>query len=538
MSRTKALVAVLLAALICIQQPPAIAAVKPHALISDGMVLQQGVKVPIWGSAGEDETVTVRFQGQEVSTTAKGGRWMVRLEELKAGGPYEMTITGTNRIQLHNVLVGEVWICSGQSNMEWPVSQTADAEKTIAASANPLIRLFTVPRTPAGGPLHDVPSSASRIRTGEFRERAWQECRPGTVASFSAVGYFFGRDLQKARQTPIGLIHTSWGGTPAEAWTSKAALEAEPVLKYLAERQAKALAGYPKAIESFKAEVASFAQAYTKAVAEGRDPPDEPKWPSNPARNPNGPSTLYNGKIASLLPYAIQGAIWYQGESNASRAYEYRTLLPAMIKNWRMDWQQGKFPFLIVQLAPFMKIDPEPRESQWAELREAQGLTTSTVPNTALAVITDVGEENDIHPKRKEPVGGRLALAARALAYGEKIVYSGPVYSTMTVGGNKAVLAFKHTGSGLVAKGGPLTGFTIAGNDRKFVTAQAEIQGDKVIVWSPGIDQPVAVRYGWANYPVVNLWNQEGLPASPFRTDDFPVLTQPKSPAATKAESR
>lgn len=527
MSRKRTLCCVWCAALVCVQGPAAFADVKPHALIADGMVLQQGAKVPLWGSADADEQVTVQFQGQEVATTAKNGTWKVQLQELKAGGPYEMTIAGKNRIQLTNILVGEVWICSGQSNMEWPVRMSADGEQAVANSANPMIRLFTVPRTAAAAPLHHVHGT-------------WQECGPSTVGGFSAVGYFFGRDLQKARGVPVGLIHTSWGGTPAEAWTSTAAMEAEPALKYLSERQAKALAAYPQVIEQYIATVRKYKEAFSKALAEHEDTPAPPAaLPLSPSRNPHGAATLYNGMIASIIPYAMRGAIWYQGESNASRAYEYRTLLPTMIKNWRSDWHEGDFPFLIVQLAPFMKKDPEPKESQWAELREAQLLTSLTVPKTALAVITDVGEENDIHPRKKEPVGTRLALAARALAYGENLVYSGPIYQAMKVEGNKAILSFTHTGSGLVAKGGPLTGFTIAGKDRKFVPAQAEIQGAEVLVWSPSVDQPVAVRYGWANYPVVNLWNKEGLPASPFRTDDFPLLTQPKRPGAqTSAQSR
>jgi sialate O-acetylesterase len=514
------------AGLSCLQGERALAAVKPHALISDGMVLQQGMRVPIWGSADTCEKVTVRFQDQEVSTTAQDGKWMVHLEELKAGGPYELTITGKNSVQLKNVLVGEVWVCSGQSNMEWPVRLSADAEKTIAESSNPMIHLFIVPKTPAASPLHHV-------------QGTWQTCGPATVGNFSAVGYFFGRDVQKARNVPVGLIHTSWGGTPAEAWTSQAALEAEPALKYLAERQAKAVAEYPKTIDKHIADVTRYKEKVSKAAAEGQDLAAPPVLPPHPARNPHGPSTLYNGMIASIIPYAIRGAIWYQGESNAGRAYEYRTLLPAMIKNWRTDWKQGDFPFLIVQLAPFMKIDTEPGESQWAELREAQLLTTVAVPKTAQAVIIDVGEEKDIHPRRKEPVGARLALAARALAYGENIVYSGPVYHEMKVDGNKVVLSFKHTGGGLVAKGGPLTGFTIAGKDRKFVKAEAEIQDDKVAVWSPKVAEPAAVRYGWSNYPVINLWNKDGLPASPFRTDDFPGLTQPKNRVtATSSQSR
>jgi len=498
---------------LCFQSQHSFAAVKPHALISESMVLQAGMKVPIWGTADDGEKVTVRLQGQEVSATAKDGKWLVHLEELKAGGPFEMTIAGSNTIHFKNVLVGEVWICSGQSNMEWPVSLSAEPEKTIKQSKNPMIRLFTVPKKPTSAPVHHI--------TGD-----WQECSPATIGRFSAVAYFFGEHLQKARQVPVGLIHTSWGGTPAESWTSLPALEAEPSLKYLAEQQIRVLGGYPQSIDKYIAALTKYRQEISQIDATKHDLPSPAAPPANPARNAWDASTLYNGMIAPLIPYGIRGAIWYQGESNAGRASEYRTLLPAMIKNWRTDWQQGDFPFLIVQLAPFTKILPEPGESDWAELREAQLHTTQVLPNAAEAVITDLGSESDIHPRWKEPVGSRLALAARALAHGEKIEYSGPIYESLRVEGSNAIVSFQHVGGGLVAKEGTLTGFTIAGADRKFVKADAEIHGDQVIVRSPKVESPVAVRFGWANYPVVNLWNKAGLPATPFRTDDFPMVTE------------
>jgi sialate O-acetylesterase len=511
-----------LAALLCLYGSAGIAAVKPHALIGDNMVLQQGMKVSIWGTADAGEKVTVRFQEQEAATAAKDGKWLVHLENLKPGGPYEMTIAGTNTITLKNILVGEVWICGGQSNMEWSVRMSAEPEKTAADSANPQIRLFTVAKRPASGPLYQV-------------EGKWLECGAKTVMNFSAVGYFFGKDLQKARQVPIGLVQDCWGGTPAEAWTSRSTMEAEPSLKPLVERQDQALAGYPSTLDKYIAALTKYREEIVDANARGHDLPNPPSPPTNPARNPGGPTTLYNGMIAPVVPYAIRGAIWYQGESNANRAYEYRTLIAAMIKNWRGAWGEGEFPFLIVQLAPFMKIAPEPQESAWAELREAQLLTSLHLPNTGLAVITDVGDQADIHPKQKQPVGARLALAARALAYGEKIVYSGPIYHDLRIEGDRAILHFTHQGGGLAAKDRTLTGFAIAGEDRKFVNAQAEIQGDKIAVWSPKVSHPAAVRYGWANYPTGNLFNKEGLPASPFRTDDFPMLTNPREgTAATK----
>lgn len=468
----------------------ALAEVKPHALFSDNMVLQRGMTAPVWGTADADEQVTVSVQGQEVSTKANGsGDWIVRLQPLKAGGPIEMTIKGTNTITLKNVLIGEVWICSGQSNMEWPLRLTENKEQAIADSTNDNVRLFTVPHKISAEPQKSVKSQ-------------WVECNPQNVPNFSAVGYYFGRDLQKALNVPVGLINTSWGGTAAEVWASRVSLESNPSLKYIPEN-------FDKARAEFMAD----------PTGKARDPLKG---------HPIHAALLYNGMIAPLQPFAIKGAIWYQGESNAGRAFEYRTLFPVMIQSWRDSWQQGDFPFLFVQLAPFMKIEKEPKPSAWAELREAQLLTTQNCKNTGMAVITDVGDEKDIHPQKKAPVGARLALAARAIAYGDNIIYSGPVYETMKKDGDKIVLNFKHTGGGLETRGGSLQGFAIAAADQKFVSAKAKIEGDKVVVWSPDVADPVAVRFGWANYPLGNLWNKEGLPATPFRTDDFPLTTAPK----------
>lgn len=483
--------------------------VTPNPLFADGMVLQQGMKVPVWGTAADGEEVTVTLQGQTVKTKAKDGKWQVQLEKLKAGGPFEMTVAGKNSVALKNVLVGEVWICSGQSNMQWSVNQSADPAEVKAASKNPNIRLFTVPRKPAEKPQTTV-------------QGQWKECGPETVGDFSAVAYHFGRHLQKNLDVPIGLISTNVGGTRAEAWTSRAALEAMPQYKTMVEAHDKALAKYPADLDAHK-----------KAVEKAKqDKQPEPKAPANPL-NANSPSGLYNAMIAPLVPYAMKGAIWYQGESNAGQAYAYRTLFPAMIQNWRDDWKQGDFPFLCVQLAPYMAIVAEPQESNWAELREAQLLTALKFKNTGMAVITDVGDPKDIHPKQKEPVGTRLALAARALAYDQKIVYSGPIYDSLKIDADKAILSFKHVGGGLVCKGDKLTGFTIAGEDKKFFNADARILDDKIVVTSPMVAKPVAVRFGWANHPIVNLWNKDGLPASPFRTDTFPGLTEPKKPAAS-----
>jgi sialate O-acetylesterase len=444
------------------------ARVAPCEIFSDNAVLQQGIKLPVWGTADDDEKVTVSIGGQAVSTTAAQGRWRVELAPLKAGGPMTLVVEGpSNKVEAKNVLVGEVWIAGGQSNMEWKVGQAANADAEIAGSANPQIRLITIPhRQKAAAPLTDVHGK-------------WAECGPETVGSFSAVAYFFGRELQKKLGVPVGLISCNVGGTTAERWMSKEAFEAEPTVA------------------------------------------DMPR-----TQKDKGDFDLYNGMLHPLIPYGIRGAIWYQGESNAGLAWHYRTLFPAMIKCWRDQWGQGDFPFLFVQLAPYNQVKPE---GIWAELREAQLMTTARSPNTAMAVITDVGEERNIHPTKKQPVGERLALAARALAYGEKIEYSGPNYESLTISGPQAIVHFKHVGLGLVAKGEKLTGFTIAGEDKTFHDAEAKIEGDTVIVSSPEVAKPVAIRYGWANYPVVNLWNKEGLPASPFRTDDFRGKTQPKT---------
>jgi sialate O-acetylesterase len=462
--------------------PHARANVIPNPLFGDGMVLQQGMKCPVWGKAAPEEEVKVRFKGQgepveEKTTASKDGKWRVDLPAQKAGGPYTLSIEGKNKVIFNNVYVGEVWVCSGQSNMEWPVMASAGSQATINASRNSKIRLFTVNRK-----VSDKPVDTLDVLPGS--RGTWLECGPGTVGGFSAVAYHFGKHLQEKRNVPIGLIHTSWGGTIAEAWTPREALEANADLKGLL-----------------------------------------PKSPIQPG-NQNQGTVLWNGMIAPLVPFGIKGAIWYQGESNAGRAYEYRTLFPTMIKGWRDSWKQGEFPFLFVQLASFMKQEWRPTESAWAELRDAQLHTSLTVPNTGMAVITDVGDNEDIHPKDKATVGNRLALAARALAYEEKIEYSGPVFKSLSTDGQKAVLTFTHTGKGLDdSVGTALIGFTIAGEDHKFYTAHAEIQKDKVVVWSNNVQKPVAVRYGWANYPLIDLWNKDGLPASPFRTDDFPGVT-------------
>jgi sialate O-acetylesterase len=509
--------------------PAARANVTVSPMFTDHAVLQQDKPIYVWGTADPGESVRVSLSNDNGTTggaqTTENGHWVAKLPPQKAGGPYTLTVQGRNRIQFKDVLIGEVWVCSGQSNMEWQLRSSFEAPKDIAAAANPKLRLFTVAKATSTRPLDKV--------KGE-----WKECTPDTVPGFSAVAYYFGRDLQKAVDVPVGLIHTSWGGTPAQAWTSKEALSASPNLRHYPQEVAervekydaeKAKEQYDAAMEQYKETMAKHREAVAKAKEENKPAPkapQRPRAPVAPGQSQNDASTLYNAMIAPIIPYGIRGVIWYQGESNADKAYEYRTLFSTMIQDWRANWKQGDFPFLLVQLAPYKKINPKPVESDWAELREAQLMATKSLGKVGMAVITDVGEENDIHPKKKEPVGARLALLARKIAYGQEIVAMGPVYKKMRVQGNEVVLTFDNVGAGLESRGEKLTGFTVAGADRKFYPADAVIQGDTVVVSAAGVDKPVAVRFGWANYPVVNLWNKDGLPATPFRTDTWPGITQ------------
>ncbi len=619
-----------------------------HPLFSDHAVLQRGVPVPVWGWTEPGKAVKVALAGKTAEATADaGGRWEAKLATLEAGGPFDLEVSGPQAVTVKDVLVGDVWICSGQSNMQWPVTLTDNAQAEIAGADFPKMRLFTVPNVPSFVPVTHVQS-------------AWTTCSPQTVGGFSAVGFYFGRHLHRELGVPVGLINTSWGGTIAEAWTSAEALAAMPDfaknLEEVAERRAKLgqqqdldqemaawwakndagskdgtgwadpafdaaawktmdlprnweQAGLPDfdGIVWFRKEVdlpAAWAgreatlslgpvddrdttwvngtrvggldewnrprdykvpagtlkagkniiavrvldtgggggvhgqPGQMRLTASGAGAPEPvslagpwafrdsaPLGQCTPAPqrldgNPNVVTVLYNGMIAPLLPFAIRGAIWYQGESNAGRPEQYRTLLPTMIKDWRARFGVGDFPFLVVSLANFMNRDAQPTDGGWALLREAQSLTARNDPKVGLAVTIDIGDDADIHPRNKQDVGKRLALQALAIGYGKDLVPSGPVYKSMTVKDGKARLRFDHVGSGLVAKGGGrLTGFAIAGEDMKFVWAEAAIEGNEVVVSSTDVPKPAAVRYAWANNPACNLCNKEGLPADPFRTD-------------------
>lgn len=492
--------------LICLN---AFADVTPNSLFTNNMVLQQGVTVPIWGKAGENETVSIEFCGQKVSTIAKEGKWFLKLKPLKSGGPFIMTIKGNNTIIVSNVLVGEVWVCSGQSNMARKLGvqeyqpDITDRQITVNDAVNfSHIRQYFVPLKGSETKYEDANSN-------------WVVCDTNTVKDFTAVGYFFARDLSKRnKNVPVGLISSSWGGTPAQKWTSRAALESNPELKYIVGQYDKSILTYPQDLEKYNSQkdsiMNSWKEKVEKAKSNGVKPPLKPNVLVNPVLSGNC-GGLYNAMIAPLIPYAIKGVIWYQGESDQFKAKQYQTLFPVMINDWRKEWNIGNFPFLYVQVAPYEGMNPEIRESQLLCLKK-------TV-NTAMSVTVDCGVADKIHPPDKKTVGERLALAAEALAYNKKVAYSGPLYSSMQVKGNAIVLSFDHVNSGLVVKGETLTDFVIAGADKKFVPAQAVIKGDKIIVSAEGISNPVAVRMGWSNVPNVGLYNKNDLPASPFRTD-------------------
>ncbi len=468
------------------------AEVRLPKFIGNNMVLQRDIAIPIWGWGLVGEKIEVDFNGKNYKTiTNTAGKWKLNLKKTKAGGPYTVTIKGSNTITLNNILIGDVWLCSGQSNMELKMSTVKEKYASdIENGTNSQIRHLMVSKA-SSVTLQDTIISAG-----------WMMADPATIPSFSAVAYFFAKTLFDKYHIPIGLLHTSWGGTVAEAWTSEEGLKEFP--HYLSRLQEM-----------------RTPQAQSKLMVNGKLTPI-----------PNEPTALYNAMIAPLLPYAIKGAIWYQGESNANnkKAFEYRYLFPAMIKDWRTKWQQGNFPFLYVQLANFQAPATKPEESTWAELRESQLLTLS-LPNTGMAVIHDIGEEKDIHPKNKKDVGIRLALAAEKVAYNDNtVVYSGPVYKSIQIKNNKVYLSFTNKGSGLMANNADtLSQFAISGEDKKFVWGHAKVENDKVVVWSELVPNPTEVRYAWSNNAEgCNLYNKEGLPASPFRTDNWSLTSQPK----------
>ncbi|RTQ48993.1 sialate O-acetylesterase [Hymenobacter gummosus] len=627
---------------------PVYAAVRLPRLISDGMVLQRGTTVPVWGWADKGEAVTLSFQGKTYRATAgQDGKWQVQLPALKPGGPFTMTIKASNQLDLKDILVGDVWLCSGQSNMELPMARVRDKYPEVVAQAtNSQIRQFDAPtRYSNRGPAADLPSGR------------WTAADPKSVLQFTAVGYFFAKELHAKYKVPIGLIRAAVGGSPAEAWLSADALKAFPPYEQRArqikdslyvegirqQERARDVAWYRQVRQQDQGSAKGQTPWYTPGLDvsswqpftvpgywanQGLGPVNGVVWlrreievpaamVGQPARLELGtivdadsvylngqfvgttsyqypprkydlpttvlkpgknvlvvrvinsagrggftpdktyelqaagqkvdlrgqwlmrlgakmeplagptfwqwqPGVLYNGMTAPLAPYAVKGVIWYQGESNTKAPKEYLPLMSSLIGDWRRAWQQPQLPFLYVQLANFMAVKEQPTESSWAELRDQQRRTLAAVPHTGMAVAIDLGEWNDIHPLDKASVGHRLALQAQREAYGEKnLVASGPLYQDLKISGNRVTLSFAGVGGGLVAKGGgELKQFAIAGPDQQFVWAQARIEGDKVVVWNEQVSNPVAVRYAWADNPQgANLYNREGLPASPFRTD-------------------
>lgn len=470
---------VLILALLLLTVNALFAQVTMPALFSDNMVLQQKSNVAIWGwaSPGQKIVISGSWDKNAVKAVADStGKWKARLRTIRAGGPYMISVNGddpgAHSILIRNVWLGEVWLCSGQSNMNFPMAKLAswrtgidNYEEEIAGSADSLIRMFTVEQATNAVPQSNVKGS-------------WQLSGPGTAGNFSAVAYYFAREIRKATGVAVGIIHSSVGGTPAESWVAEEVLHADTAFASIQEKYAKAVKADPKALHDTKS-----------------------------------PSVLYNAMIHPLEPFTIRGICWYQGESNSDRAYQYRRLFPALIENWRKDWG-ADLPFYFVQIAPHYSKVPE--------IREAQFLTYRRVAKTGMVVITDAGDSLNIHPRNKKIVGERLALWALAKDYGIRhLTCSGPLYKDMKIEGNKIRIRFDFAGSGLVAKDGALREFMIAGNDGHFVPARAVIEGKAIVVSCEQVKAPVAVRFAWKNFPQPNLYNKKGLPASPFRTDEW-----------------
>lgn len=519
------------------------AELKLPAIIGDNMVLQQKQTNPIWGWDNPGTEVTVKFGDQSRSAKAdSSGYWKVKLDPVSASSkPATLSIKGSTAKEVKNVLVGEVWLCSGQSNMGFSVNRTWDADLDMAQARFPQIRLITVPN----------------VGTQEIQKDfkgAWEECSPETVGTFSAVGYHFGQWVHRTLGVPVGLIDNAWGGSAAEAWVRRDVLEKDKRFTALIARWQQTEATYTQAtfdqqIAEYDTRLAAWSDARKKAAQEKQlFTTLPPRKPTNPLTGQHRPGNLYAGCLSPIIGYGIKGCIWYQGESNASRAHEYRYLFPLMIQHWREEWKQGDFPFYWVQLADFRDEKPEPVESDWAELREAQTLSMK-LPNTGQCVITDLGEANDIHPMDKQHVAARLVRWALAKDYGVKIPYASPQYREMNIEGNKVVLTFDNAETGLRVKDtDEIKGFAICGEDRHWVWAKATIlpdtqqsprtpRGNQIEVSSPEVSKPVAVRYAWADNPVCNVFSAEGLPLTPFRTDDFPMITDPKNPDGLEAQA-
>ena len=486
------------------------AEVKLNGIFGDGMVLQRELPISVWGTANPGERVTVQFAGQKLSAPADtSGTWLIKLSPLPASAePRELIVTtADSKIKISGVLVGEVWLCSGQSNMEWALGRCTGGPEAVTNSANPLLRLCTIPHNSQMTPQDDVATK-------------WVESGPGSTKFFSAIAWWFGSKLQKELGVPVGIINDSYGGTQIQSWMR---LE---ILKQGLWPQDKSTdimlskADYDQRKAKLQPAMDKYLAEKARAIKDKTPAPDMPAgWPGDF----RGPSVLWNGMVAPLLKFSFRGVLWYQGESNAyvGVADTYKWLLPAMIADWRAGFARSDLPFIIYQISPNRKPQTDPNENSGiAVLQEAQLKTSLATPRTALVVTMDLGETN-VHYLNKEPAGERGMKAALGIAYGRQVEYSSPVFKSMTFKGGEAVLRFANAGKGLMAKGGPLNGIVIAGEDHKFVFADARIDGDTIVVSSPQVSKPVAVRYGWADFPKANLFSKEGLPATPFRTDDW-----------------
>jgi sialate O-acetylesterase len=487
----------------------------PADVFTDNMVLQRDIEAPVWGTAAPGEAVAVEVAGVAAETVAdEHGAWRVNLSALSAGGPYDMVVRGDDAVTFQNVMVGEVWIASGQSNMQWPMSASMRAEEFLAAANDPDLRLFTCPNVMRDEPVDNVDGS-------------WTPCTSQSVFGFSAVAYHFGRHLREELGVPVGLINASWGGSWIEAWISRPTLESDEAFAPGLRRYDNALSAHEVALADMSRRQHDYRVGMRDAIQGGGEFPGDPGAPGDPRDGANRPSGMYNGMIAPVVPYGLRGALWYQGESNAisSQSQAYRGLLHALINDWRALWGLGPFPFLVVQLPDWLMAPELPADDMWAEIRESQAAALE-LENTGLTVTLDIGDADDIHPTNKHDVGARLALNALRVAYERDVLDTGPTYAGMEVDDAAITVGFENIGSGLTTVDDKaLTGFSIAGSDRVFYWAEAGIDGDTIVVRSDSVHHPKAVRYAWASNPTCNLTNDSGLPAPPFRTDDWPGIT-------------
>ena len=496
------------------------------AIISDHMVLQQKQSDPVWGWDTPGTKITVTFGGQtKTANAAADGKWTVKLDPMPANAQAQtLIIKGTSKKEIQDVLIGEVWMCSGQSNMGFTLNSEWNGDLEAAASNLPNLRLIKVPQV-----------GTQDLKT-DFKG-AWRASNADSASTFSAVGFLYGRYLHNILGIPVGLIDNSWGGSAAEAWIRRDTVEKDPRFKLLMDntRKTEAYNQTAQAKTEYEARLAKWKEDVAAAKTAGKPLPRQPQGPEQWLSGNARPGNIFAGVVYPTLGYGMKGVIWYQGESNAGRAYEYRELFPFMIEQWRKEWGQGDFPFYWVQLANFMPVKPEPVDSNWAELREAQTMTMKA-PNTGQAVIIDVGEGKDIHPKDKHDVAARLVRWPLVKDYCLKFPYRSPEFKSLAIEGNKAIVTLDYFGSSLRPFGvEEALGFAVCGEDKVWHWAKGKVlPGDRIEVSCDKVAAPIAVRYAWADNPVCNLFSKDGLPVTPFRTDDFPPITKPAPQPAAK----